>query len=211
MKTIPGLNHTYRVGKTFYTLQTDSGLYLSHPQHYRDGTGKRVFDYSDYLTADGATKARLQTTSALTKHWWCAWVTYSLEDLRDVYKYIANRFAKEQEADRPQHPCTGKFVRGRFNLVMCQDLRRLRPSEITVAKETKRQQNQLSLGLSKKPQSTPLQSNIQKTAATHVKPQSKKPVSQLRQQIQRGYAGKLLLSAALPSIPDTSNVSKKRG
>jgi len=130
----PGTNYDYKLG-TFYALQTDSGLYLSHPGHYRNGTGERVFDYLKYFNGNGAEKAHITMNCALTEKWWCAWITYSLEDLRQVYQYIRSQFESELRSKRAKYPCVGAFSKGKYGMLSAQ-LHRMTDTEIADSKVT---------------------------------------------------------------------------
>jgi len=128
----PGTNYDYKLG-TIYTLQTDSGLYLSHPDRYRNGAGKRIFDYVYYGDKE-VKKAHITTNCALTDKWWYAWVTYSLEDLRQVYQYIRSHLESEPRSKRAKHPCVGIFSkRGKYGMIEAQ-LHRMTDVEIADSK-----------------------------------------------------------------------------
>lgn len=125
----PGTNAGYMMGKTFYTLQTDSGLFLCHPGIYRAGD---VPQEVHYLIGSPPKKATGHSEGGLTKHLFCAWITYSLDDLRELYQYVSPRFAKESE--RPKHPCTGQFIIGSHGMGAIEGFRRLTKQELNRAK-----------------------------------------------------------------------------
>lgn len=124
----PGSNAEYEKGRTFFTLKTSSGLYLCHPKMFRDAIPPKE---SHYLWGNPP-KQRVGTSEGgLTKHLDCAWVTYSLDDLRAVYKYIETGFARAE--DRPNIPCTGEFATNEYGMGTIQGFRPLTPQEKTAS------------------------------------------------------------------------------
>lgn len=184
--TCPGLNHEYQPGRTFYTLQSDSGCYLSHPDNYRNGTGEQEIHYISHEMK----KTQTTTHCALTKDWRCAWVVYSLEDLRRVYQYISGRFALEPEKDHPKHPCIGECIRGKYGMITVKGLRKMSPVEIVKSRAVAKKAH---------------------TAAT-----STQTAAQLKMPLVTSYAGSQqvrsfqLVTTSLPKLPTLPDASEKK-
>ena len=136
----PGLNHNYERGKTFYTLQAENGLFLCHPEMYREG------DKGGTITVLVSPGMKQQGTSegGLTAHLYCAWVTYSLEDLREVYAYVAPRFPQESPQGCPKYPYFGQFGE-KWGMTTFEQHRRMSGVELQQAKQAA-QQSQTGAG-----------------------------------------------------------------
>lgn len=174
----PGSNAGYEKGRTFYTLKTASGLYLSHPKMFCEGIPPQNVAY---LCGNPPKKQIGQSQGGLTTHLDCAWVTYSLEDLRVVYKFIEAGFAKlPTPDDRPNIPCTGEFAVGKYGMGMIQGVRPLTPQE-----------RKASQAAAEKVQEHP------------------ETAGQLKFQLTRSYSGAELVNGALPTLP-TSKEEKPR-
>lgn len=130
----PGRNHDYIIDCVFYTLQSQSGEYLSNPNLYAKGvhTQKVLIPFS--------VPPSIETAVSLTKRWSCAWVTYSIEDLREIYVTIKDQFTKIVREKRPKFPCIGRMIYDQNGMITVKGLRQLTLEEqqdlkASVAKE----------------------------------------------------------------------------
>lgn len=105
---IPGTNHNYQVDVPFYTLQSNDGTFLSHPQSF-----------------------------SFSSLWPCAWVVYSIADLRKLYKAVSNKAKKTVLI-----PCTGTMVSGPCGIT-CPSIKQLSPKDV---KAIEKQETRQSVG-----------------------------------------------------------------
>ena len=119
--TIPGRNHEYQLDVPFYTLQADDGRYLSNPyaivkeQWYITG---QMLDESIGLFQPFHPPRRVNV--ATKPDWTCAWVVYSIPELREVYRVLAMARAQlHGNGIVPSIPCTGTMVKGDYGMIQC--------------------------------------------------------------------------------------------
>lgn len=185
MESCPGQNHDYVIDHVFYTLQTKDGKFLSNPLAYARG------EHTRNVLIPFTSPPEVATAVSLTKYWACAWVVYSIEELREIFKLIKDQFNTVSLDQQPKFPCIGRMVRGKYGMVEVKGLRRLTGEEQAELKaQSSRKQIEQKVSLDGQQVKLTTRSTQSKTA------------KDIQAAFLAAYSGEEAYDDDLPSLPD---------
>ena len=134
---IPGHNHNYTTGIPFYTLKSDDGRFLSHPESIIMRNTYRTLQ-TEKQSSTGPILSTKTVNIATCPDWSCAWIVYSIADMRELYRILAPERERLGTRTVPSTPCTGTIIHGEHGMLQCLRVKTLTKADIaTIEKMAK--------------------------------------------------------------------------